>query len=589
MVFSIELGLIILFAILGGVIAVRFKQPSVLGLLIVGAIVGPYFLGFIQDTSLINTTIEIGAILLLFTIGIEFSFEHLFNYGLRAIMIAAIKLGIVFLVGYMASIFLGFDVITSLYIGVILSITSTVIVIKILEQKGMSKREEITLLITILILEDIFGVFALMFFSSLNAQADLAPLNLLTELLISLSIMAIFFMILKRLLKPAMNWLVKYSTEDTITFTSIGLCGGMSYLAYLINLSPSVGAFLAGNIVASLPSSKIFEKAIHPFILTFTALFFFSIGTVVNFSVILNSVYLIAALLFVNIIMKFLSIGFGSYLFSNFKGQQAVFSGIAMLSVGEFSLLIAKEAESAGLGIELVDITAALIIFSTIAMTVLINHTDRIYRLTSMFIPSHVIENIGFAREYLNSLSLTISKDRLGIKKFTIEWQSLRNNAIGLFFVSVLAYFGWHFFKPLILVFFKSQLIAYFIAALIALAMMFPAFNILKRISSLLRIVLAFFVKLYPNEIANEKKIFRNLTIALLSFVFLILLPSIISFLRLKPILHAITIVLLIAMALNLIRISELIRSFAKRHHSNLARLSNKYKAMLKERVRKRE
>lgn len=107
--------------------------------------VGPYSLGFIQDTSLINTTIEIGAILLLFTIGIEFSFEHLFNYGFRAIIIAAIKLGIVFLAGYMASIFLGFDVITSLYIGVILSITSTVIVIKILEQKGMSKREEITL------------------------------------------------------------------------------------------------------------------------------------------------------------------------------------------------------------------------------------------------------------------------------------------------------------------------------------------------------------------------------------------------------------------------------------------------------------
>src|SRR3989344_2771927 len=168
MAFSIELGLIILFSILGGVLAVRFKQPSVLGLLIVGAIVGPYSLGFIKDTSLIEAAIEIGAILLLFTIGIEFSLEHLFNYGFRANIIAGIKLGTGFLLGYMASILLGFDVITSLYIGVILSITSTVIVIKILEQKGMSKRGEITLLITILILEDIFGVFALTFFSSLN-------------------------------------------------------------------------------------------------------------------------------------------------------------------------------------------------------------------------------------------------------------------------------------------------------------------------------------------------------------------------------------------------------------------------------------
>ena len=589
MVFSIELGLIILFAILGGVMAVRLKQPSVLGLLIVGAIVGPYSLGIIKDTSLINTAIEIGAILLLFTIGIEFSLEHLFNYGLRAIIIAGIKLGTVFLLGYMASILLGFDVITSLYIGVILSITSTVIVIKILEQKGMSKRGELTLLITILILEDIFGVFALMFFSSLNAKAELVPLNLLTELLISLSIIAIFYMILKRLLRPLINWLVKYSTEDTIIFTSIGLCVGMSYLAYLINLSPSVGAFLAGNIVASLPSSKLFEKAIHPFILTFTALFFFSMGTVVNFSVVLNSIYVIAALFFVNIIMKFLSIGFGSYLFSNFKGQQAVFSGIAMLSVGEFSLLIAKEAEATGLGIEFVDITAALIIFSTIAMTALINYTDKIYYLTSRFMPSRMLENIGFAREYLNSLSWTISKDRLGIKRFTIEWQSLRNNIIGLFFTFVLAYFGWYYFKPVFLAFFKSKLIAYFVVALIVMAVLFPAFNIIKRTLSLLRILLEFFVKLYPKEIANEKKIFRNFAIVILIFVLLILLPSITSFLRLKPVFYVIIIALLMGMLFYSIRISQLIHTFVKKHHSNLARLSEKYKAMLKKKAKKRE
>src|SRR3989344_2727386 len=98
MALSIEIGLIILFSILGGVLAVRFKQPPVLGLIVVGSIVGPYTLGFIQDVGLINTAIEIGAILLLFTVGIEFSLQHLFNFGLRAIVISIIKLGTVFLV-----------------------------------------------------------------------------------------------------------------------------------------------------------------------------------------------------------------------------------------------------------------------------------------------------------------------------------------------------------------------------------------------------------------------------------------------------------------------------------------------------------
>ena len=419
MVLSIEIGLIILFSILGGVLAVRFKQPSVLGLIVVGSIVGPYTLGFIQDVELINTAIEIGAILLLFTVGIEFSLQHLFNFGLRAIVISIIKLGTVFLVSYFASIALGFDFLTSLYIGAILSITSTVIVIKILEQKGMAKREELPLLITILILEDIFGVFALTFFSSINAAKDLVPLNLFAKLLISLTIMAVSYLILKKILKPIINWLVRYSTEDTITFTSLGLCAGMSYLAYLFGLSPSVGAFLAGNIVSSLPNSKSFEKAIHPFILTFTSLFFFSIGTIVNFSIVAGSISIVLILLLVNLIFKYLTIGFGSYLFSSFNGRQAAFSGIAMLSVGEFSLLIAKEAEAAGLGIQLVDITASIIILSTIAMSYLISYTDRIYDFTLKLLPSRVREDVQFSSKYINSISWTMAKDMLNMKKIS--------------------------------------------------------------------------------------------------------------------------------------------------------------------------
>ena len=247
MVLSIEVGLIILVSILGGVLAVRFRQPSVLGLLLAGAIVGPHNLGLIKDASIIETTIEIGAILLLFTIGVEFSLSHLFNFGLRAVTIAVIKLGGVFLVSYYTALLLGFGFIMSLYIGVILSITSTVVVIKILEQKGMSKSSELPLLITILILEDIFGVFALTFFSSLNSNADLAPFNLLAKLILSLAVLAGVYIFLQKMIRPVIKWLIRYSTEDTITFISLGLCGGMSYIESMLGLSPPVGAFPAGK------------------------------------------------------------------------------------------------------------------------------------------------------------------------------------------------------------------------------------------------------------------------------------------------------------------------------------------------------
>lgn len=588
MVFSIELGLIILFSILGGVLAVRFKQPSVLGLLIIGAIVGPYSLGFIKDTSLIEASIEIGAILLLFTIGIEFSLEHLFNYGIRAIIIAAIKLGSVFLVGYLIAIIFNLGVLSALYIGVILSITSTVIVVKILEQKGMSKREELPLLITILILEDIFGIFALAFFSSLNTKAELAPINLFTKLIISLAIMAIFFAILKRLLKPVIGWLVKYSTEDTITFTSIGLCAGMSYIAYLIGLSPSVGAFLAGNSVSSLPNSKIFEKSIHPFILTFTALFFFSIGTIVNLKVILSSIYLIAILFVVNIFMKFFSIGFGSYLLSNFKGKQAVFSGIAMLSVGEFSLLIAREAESAGLGIELVDITAALIIFSTIAMTLIINYTGTIYSIISRFSSSHVIEDIGLARNYFNNISWLMSKDRLSMNRINVEWKSILNNLLALFFISATGFIVWHFFKDIVTSFLVNKIFIYLVAGFFVVAVLFPTYNIVRRTSLLFEHISIFFIKLYPREIANEKKILRNLIILGVLFALSIVIPNLLIFLRLKPVYHFISVGIIFGFLVYFIKELNLIHILSEKHKTNMNKLSNQFQSIFKKRIKQR-
>jgi len=586
MAFPIELGLILLFSILGGVLAVRFKQPSVLGLLIVGAIVGPNALGFVEDKSLINASIEIGAILLLFTIGIEFSLQHLLNLGLRAIIIAIVKLGGVFIFSYYASFLLGFDFITSLYIGVILSITSTVVVIKILEQKGLSKSEELPLLIAILIIEDIFGIFALTFFSRLNTKVDLAPINLFTSLLISLTVMAIAYIILQRILKPVINWLAKYSTEDTITFMSLGLCGGMSYLALLFNLSPSVGAFLAGNIVASLPNSKMFEKAIHPFILTFTSLFFFSIGTIVNFNIIFNSIYIVMALFLVNILSKFFIIGFGSYLFTNFNGKQAVFSGLAMLSVGEFSLLIAREAGTIGLGVDLVSIIAAIILLSSIAMSVLLNYTEKIYNITASLVPARVNEDVNLASKFLNSISLSMLKDKVSTKKILAESKNILNNIITIFFLFVAMFLFWRYFKDLLISFFKSQVVIYIITVLFFVAIFLPASNIWKNIYNLIRDLFKFFVRIYPSEIANEKKIFGNLILLLIFFVLLVLFPTIFLFLKPNPIYNILVVLLLVLILVYVFRASSVIHILIKKHKSTFDKFSKKYKLLMKRRMK---
>src|SRR3989344_3046319 len=151
MALSLDLLFVLLFSVLGGVLATRFRQPSVLGVLIAGAIVGPNALGLIQNKDVMSIAIEIGAILLLFLVGIEF------------------------FIGYFTALLFGLGSLKALFIGVLLSVTSTVIFLKILEQKGMIYRSEVSLLVAVLIIEDIFGVFALTFFSSLSSNSELTP------------------------------------------------------------------------------------------------------------------------------------------------------------------------------------------------------------------------------------------------------------------------------------------------------------------------------------------------------------------------------------------------------------------------------
>src|SRR5262249_1987889 len=163
--------------------------------------------------------------------------------------IATIKIAVVFLVGYHVSLLFGLPHLAGVAMGVMLSMTSTVIFLKILEQKGLSNRPEVPLLVAVLIIEDIFGVFVLTFFSGLASQATITPFIILLRLVIALAILGSVYLLLRKWLKPAIDWLSTYSTQDTITFIAIGLCAVMSYLAHLLHLSTAVGAFLAGNIV----------------------------------------------------------------------------------------------------------------------------------------------------------------------------------------------------------------------------------------------------------------------------------------------------------------------------------------------------
>jgi len=167
----LEFAFFIVFALLGTVVSLKLRQPYVVGLLIFGALAGPNILGLVSDAGLIATFSELGAILLLFAIGIEFSISKILKSGFRAVIVTLFKISVLFLFGYETALFFGVDLTTALFLGAMVSITSTAILFKIVSEKGMAKNPLLPLIFSMLIVEDIVAVAALTFFSTLGGAS----------------------------------------------------------------------------------------------------------------------------------------------------------------------------------------------------------------------------------------------------------------------------------------------------------------------------------------------------------------------------------------------------------------------------------
>jgi len=367
-----SLGILFFFAIVGSFIANKIKQPAVIGLLLIGAIIGPNALGYVNDVAMIDMMAELGAILLLFVVGLEFVIPKLAKIGFKAAIVGVLKIGISFFITYEIVLLLGLSQKVALILGVMLSVSSTVVIVKILESKGLYERQEMPLLIGILIVEDLFAVIVLTFIGSFEGSAGIFVV--MEKLIFALTVMIVTYILMLRIMPKLLSILTDEGSEEMSTFIALGICAGFSYLAFILGLSPATGAFIAGSIVASLPQVKTIEHAIKPYTLAFSSLFFIAIGSMVNFSAITNNLTLLLVLVVVTIIAPFLTVGFVSYLFANFTRQQVMFSSIAMLSVGEFSLLIAKMAAPITPEIDLVSIAAFIIFITAIIMSFAISY-----------------------------------------------------------------------------------------------------------------------------------------------------------------------------------------------------------------------
>ncbi len=521
-VFPLDIGLILLFSLIGGLLAVRFKQPSVIGLMIIGMIVGPDNLGLIHDKNLLFLAMEVGAVLLMFTIGVEFSLNKLKKFGFSVILVGALKMGFVFLAGFYGSKLLGLTSMASLFMGAIFMITSTVLFIKILEQKGYAKNEEVAFLVALLILEDIVAIFTLTFFSGFVSSTDLSIFDMVKGLAISFIILFMVFVVLQKAIRPINQWLCKYQSDETMVFFSFGLLVIFAFIAERLHLSPTIGAFFAGNILASLPNSKVLEETMHPFSLFFTSLFFFSVGAYVQLEPLLANIWIIVLLFLILLVSAMVVMTVSTYLFGKFNARQAIFAGLSMATIGEFGLLLATESIGLDLGIDLISIVAGIILLSALGMSILLTFEPKIQKFMEKKGMPMPLQNI---KSFIDASVYKLKRQGKQLMAMHLSERNIVHSIIASAVAFGIGLTLWKFVMPATHEALSATSVYTWAIVVLALFVLFNLYRIILNIEQVINIFFDRAIKPLPGDIKSEKKAFGFFIAAGVLFLIMVILP----------------------------------------------------------------
>lgn len=391
-----DLGLILAAAGITTLIFKRIKQPLVLGYILAGLLVGSHlsFFPSVTDTKSINIWGEIGVIFLLFSLGLEFSFKKLVKVGGSASITAIVKVLLIILAGYLAAKALGWSDMDSLFLGGILSISSTMITIKAFEELGLKHKKFAGLVFGVLIVEDLVAILLLVLFSTLAVSQQSAG----TEMLFSILKLA-FFLVLWFLggifLVPSfLKATKKLMNDETMLVVSLALCLVMVLLADKVGFSPALGAFIMGSILAETTQAERIEHLTKSVKDLFAAVFFVSVGMLIDPAMLVKYAAPILVATFIIIFGKIMFTILGALL-SGQPLKTSVQSGMSLAQIGEFSFIIA----SLGLTLKvtsnfLYPIAVAAAAITTFTTPYLIKLSDPFYQFLKRKLPQKWLDGI---------------------------------------------------------------------------------------------------------------------------------------------------------------------------------------------------
>jgi monovalent cation:H+ antiporter-2, CPA2 family len=340
-----DFATIMIIAAVMTIISYKLKQPLILGYIGAGIIIGPHTppFSFISNVEVLNLFAEIGIILLLFTVGMEFPIRNLKKIGKRATIITVAEQIGTLIAGFFVGQALNMSFYDSLFMAVALSVSSTVVIMKVLEELKILREEASYLTLGILIIEDIIilSIFALL--QSTTVTGNISIVEILIPIGITVVFIAGVLIIGSRTIPRLVDFVARTNQSDVLVVAVLGLAFGFAYVSNLLGISVAVGAFFAGVLIAESKSHAVTSILTTPIRDMFVALFFVSVGALMDIKLI--PVFIIPALLLVSVtsVVKFAIV----YLTSRYQGFSkltAMQTGISLSSSrgGEMSLIVAK-------------------------------------------------------------------------------------------------------------------------------------------------------------------------------------------------------------------------------------------------------
>lgn len=399
-----DLALVMIVAGVVTILCHRFKQPVVLGYIVAGVIIGPHtppVLALTNEAS-IKTLSELGVVFLMFSLGLEFSLKKLKNVGVTALIAATLEIVLMVWVGYEIGRLFGWKPMDCLFLGAMLSISSTTIIIKALNELGRSKERFSELIFGILIVEDILAIVMIALLSGIAMTGSLE----FAEVVRTTTRLGIFLavaLVLGLLAVPRLiSYVAKFNSNEMLLITVLGLCFGVSLLAVKLHYSVALGAFIIGAVIAEARELYRIEHLMEPIRDMFSAVFFVSIGLLIDPKLIVQYWLPVIVITVAVIIGKVVTCSFGTFIAGN-DTRTSLRVGMGLAQIGEFSFIIAALGLSLSVTSDfLYPIAVTVSALTTLATPYLIKSSDSLVNWFGKVAPARAL---NYLNNYTNWLS----------------------------------------------------------------------------------------------------------------------------------------------------------------------------------------